>query len=89
MTILLVFMYLDDHGALAHLDKLEQTAIGTALLFFGWLIVYLVKKLVFLANHHSSQLKEVVISNTSAIVKLESTLDRNTDVTERLERKLT
>ena len=89
MTILLLFMYLDGHGALEHFGKLEQTAIGTALLFFGWMIWFLIKKLVYLANHHSTELKTVVVDNTRAITKLESTLDRNTDVTERLERKLT
>ena len=86
--MILISILLAEHGITEHLGKLQQTAIGTALLFFGWLIVYLVKKLVFLANHHSTELKEVIIGNTTAITQLGSNLATNTRVSERLERWL-
>ncbi len=81
MTILLLFMYLDDHGALEHFNSLEQTALGGVVVALLGLIYFLIRKIVGLANHHSTLLEGVIQGNTSALTKLSVLID------ERLPRK--
>ena len=79
---------LDDHSALQHFSSLEQTALGGVIIALLGLIYFLVRKVIALANHHSTELKEVIIGNTTAITQLGSNLATNTRVSERLERWL-
>ena len=87
MNILLL-TYLDDHSAIEHLSSLEQTVLGSVIVALLGLVYYLVRKVIALANHHSTDLKGVIISNTTAITQLGSNLATNTRVSERLERWL-
>ncbi len=79
---------LDDHSAIEHLSSLEQTVLGSVIVALLGLVYYLVRKVIALANHHSTELKEVIIGNTTAITQLGSNLATNTRVSERLERWL-
>ena len=79
---------LDDHSVLQHFNSLEQTALGGVIIALLGLVYYLVRKVIALANHHSTELKEVIIGNTTAITQLGSNLATNTRVSERLERWL-
>jgi hypothetical protein len=80
--------FLVDHSALQHLSGLEQTALGGVIIALLGLVYFLVRKVVGLANHHSTELKEVIVGNTTAITQLGSNLATNTRVSERLERWL-
>lgn len=77
-----------DHSALEHLSGLEQTALGGVIIALLGLVYFLIRKIVVLANHHSTDLQGVIISNTTAITQLGSNLATNTRVSERLERWL-
>ena len=81
MTTIYLLSYLDDHGALEHFNSLEQTALGGVVVALLGLIYFLIRKVVGLANHHSTLLERVIQGNTSALTKLSVLID------ERLPRK--
>lgn len=71
------------------LGPLEQSILGAALLFFGGIIVYLIRKVVEVSNHNSVGLRTVVMDNTAALTKMETALESNTRVLERFESFMT
>ena len=73
----------------AQLGPLEQTVLGGVIIGLLSLLWYILRKFFAMANHHSSQLIQVVQSNTQAITKMEDALEKNTSALVRLEDRLT